>query len=333
MDDKQAAAALAQYQALTAGVGLVDAADRTWIEVTGDDRARFLNGFCTNDVVRLQVGQGCEAFFTNVKGRILGHAFVFCESERLIIDGVPGQAARIVDHLDRYLIREDVQLHDRSSGVNQWLVGGGRAADLLRQLLGDQLPVAPLTLTRCEIASMPVCVRRVPMLIEPAWLIACAGRDAPQVSAALTHAGATPCAWHVYDQARVEAGFPHYGQDISDDNLPQEVNRDAQAISFTKGCYLGQETVARLDALGHVNRLLYGLCWETGRGPAAGEAVIVAGRAVGQVTSSVTSPRLQTPFCLAYIRREHARVDQRLETEHGVGVVVQLPLARSPSEP
>jgi folate-binding protein YgfZ len=125
----------------------------------------------------------------------------------------------------------------------------------------------------------------------------------------------------------VEAGFPLFGHDIGEDNLPQEVGRDAQAISFKKGCYLGQETVARIDALGHVNRLLCGVKFTADTVPAGGTTLVAAGKEVGHVTSAVWSPRLKSALALAFVRRLHATAGTRLESEAGAAEVVTLPVA------
>ena len=105
----------ADYQALDVGAGLVDFGDRTLLELTGADRARFLHNLCTNEIRKLPAGAGCEAFLTNVQGKLLGHVLVFASDDGLLLETVPGQAERILSHLDRYLIREQVVLHDRSS--------------------------------------------------------------------------------------------------------------------------------------------------------------------------------------------------------------------------
>ena len=104
-----------QYNALTHGAGLVDFSDRTQIEFTGADRAKFLHNLCTNAVRDLPAGRGCEAFVLDVKGRIVGHVFLFVGPESIVLETVPGQAEKLLAHFDRYLIREDVQLHDRST--------------------------------------------------------------------------------------------------------------------------------------------------------------------------------------------------------------------------
>ena len=146
------------------------------------------------------------------------------------------------------------------------------------------------------------------------------------VTAAISAAGAIRCDPAALESARLEAGTPLFGLDITPDNLPQEVARDTRAISFTKGCYLGQETVARIDTIGHVNRLLVGLKFSGPDVPAAGTAVLAADQPIGQVTSAAWSPRLAAPLALAYIRRAHAKPGSQLTSSTGPAEVVALPL-------
>jgi folate-binding protein YgfZ len=127
--------------------------------------------------------------------------------------------------------------------------------------------------------------------------------------------------------ARLEAGFPWFGIDITADNLAPEVGRDKQAISYVKGCYLGQETIARIDALGHVNRLLVGVAIEAAAVPPQGSELTAAGKTVGHVTSAVFSPRLQAPLALAYVRRGYNEPGAKLTSTAGPARVVALPLS------
>jgi folate-binding protein YgfZ len=126
--------------------------------------------------------------------------------------------------------------------------------------------------------------------------------------------------------ARLEAGFPWYGQDISEENLAPEVGRDPQAISYVKGCYLGQETIARIDALGHVNRMLVGVGFETADAPSPGTELFCDGKGVGRVTSAAFSPKLQAALALAYVRRGHHEPGSQLSSAIGRVGVVRLPL-------
>lgn len=313
---------LEQYSALSYGAGFVDVSDRTQVRITGADRVRFFQGFCTNDIQRLLAGAGCEAFLTNVKGKVVGHVFVFCGDRDLILETSPGQAEVIIRHLDRYVIREDVQFDDLQTRVAELFVAGPRSDAVLAGLIGADVPTAMLTHQTGDVSGIPISVRRVPLAAVPAFFLSYPAERHTEVQRRLGEAGARPCGPEVLDIVRVEAGFPWYGRDIHEDCLPQEVNRDAQAISFTKGCYLGQETVARIDALGHVHRKLVGVRWYGAEMLQSGQELTVAGQPVGRVTSAVWSPRTRTVLALAYLRHGFDQPDARLETASGVAEVV-----------
>ncbi|MFO0792109.1 MAG: glycine cleavage T C-terminal barrel domain-containing protein [Pirellulales bacterium] len=313
MGDADSAGLETQYVALRRGCGVVSL--RGWSSVTlaGGDRQKFLHNFCTNDIKRLKPGEGCEAFFTNVKGKVIGHGIVSCRENELVVIGVPGQAATLMPHLDRYLIREDVQLSDSSDDRCFYLVAGG-SGEIDSVFAGE-------TLRQCVGVTTPCCI----VGSDAERLIETSASKAAAFEAALVDAGGA-LADVAFEAARIEAGFPLFGIDFNEENLPQEVGRDKQAISFTKGCYLGQETVARIDALGHVNQRLVGVRFEGSAVPAAGAELKRAGGAVGRVTSAVLSPRLRAPLALAMVRREANEVGTRLESPVGAGEVVALPL-------
>jgi folate-binding protein YgfZ len=323
MSQQPAAEILRQYQTLVSGFGLVDVHDRTHVEVSGADRARFLHGFCTNDIIGLQAGQGCEAFLTNAKGRVLGHVLVFCDRQSLALESVPGQTEVITNHLDRYIIREDVALADVSRGLNELLLAGRGAEAALTELSDVPFPADPLEHAACRLAGIEARVRRVPLSTGPSFLVVSAHENETQLRGRLLAAGAVVCNDAALEMLRIEAGFPYYGRDITEENLPQEVNRDRRAISFSKGCYLGQETVARIDALGHVNRLLVRLRWKTPDIPPVGPVLGPDRRPVLRVTSAAWSPGNNAPLSLAYVRREHSQVGTRIETVCGEAEVVQ----------
>lgn len=319
----------AQYAALRFAVGIAPCHDRTQIELTGKDRATFLHGFCTNEIKRLEPGQGCEAFLTNVQGKTIGFVNVFCEETRLIIDTAPGQAAHIIKSLDRYLIREDVQLIDRSESWREFLVAGPSAAALIEQILGAEIKLAPRHHVQCPWQGGELSVRRVDYTGQPDFLIGLETADWQACWDAFAAADGTPCQAAAVEIARIESGTPIFGVDITDDNLPQEVDRNATAISFTKGCYLGQETVARIDALGHVNRLLRGIRISAAEIPPPETEFARDGKVAAQITSACWSYALQSPLALAYVRREFSTPGSRFASPVGEAEVVQLPLAFS----
>jgi folate-binding Fe-S cluster repair protein YgfZ len=123
-----------EYRALTAAAGVADVSDRTFVELTGADRAKFLHNLCSNEILRLTPGRGCEALLLNAKGRVVGHVFVYGSEDSLILDSSPGQGEKLVSHLDRYIIREKVELRDCTAEMSQLLLAGPQAATLLETL-------------------------------------------------------------------------------------------------------------------------------------------------------------------------------------------------------
>jgi tRNA-modifying protein YgfZ len=219
-----------------------------------------------------------------------------------------------------------VTFRDLSDQVQIFLVAGSVAAAKLQSLTSSQPPTEMLSFNHPAIAGCGCTLFRVPYTGADSFFIRATIDDAAAVRAALESAGARPCQADAVEAARLEAGFPYFGRDITDENLPQEVNRNQQAISFTKGCYLGQETVARIDALGHVNRLLVGLRFQADEVPAPATRLSAGDKEVGHVTSACYSPTLQVPLALGYVRRQHAKPGSKLESNRGPAEVIALPV-------
>lgn len=282
---------LTQYEQLSRGGGIVDVSDRTKLELRGVDRVKFLNSFCTNDVKRLQPGESCEAFVCNVKGHVLAHINVLCRDDALWIDTVAGQGEKLSAHLDRYLIREDVQIADRTTDFDAVLAFDNQAEGSFRLRFG-------------EIAGSLLWLAKGESLTSD---LAYGSRETLEI-------------------LRIEQGYPWFGVDISEENLPQEVDRNQHAISFTKGCYLGQETVARIDALGHVNKTLSGLAFSGEDVPIAGSELRADDKSVGHVTSACWSPKANAPLALGYVRRGYQTPGTKLASPVGEATVVALPV-------
>jgi tRNA-modifying protein YgfZ len=292
-----------EYQALKTGRAVVELTGWSSVPITGADRQTFLNNFCTNDVKRLVPGASCEAFFTNVKGKIVGHGLLHSRETEMAFVGTPGQASRLMAHLDRYVIREDVQLRDTTEERSYILVvGGGPGENSNVSMLWDIVGRGESQLNEVHPSEISDIVRE---LVAKGFVLA-----GPQA----------------FKAARIEAGVPSWGVDFNEENLPQEVGRDSKAISFTKGCYLGQETVARIDALGHVNQRLAGVRFFGSDAPAEGTELILGGRIIGKVTSATFSPQLDAPLALAMVRREAHSPGARLESAAGECEVVALPV-------
>jgi tRNA-modifying protein YgfZ len=283
----------AVYESLTTSGGVVMLSDWTQVQLAGNDRVKFLHNMCTNDIRRLEPGSTCEAFCTDVKGKILAHVFVIAEAEQLTLLSVPNQAERIIQHLDRYIIREDVKLADVSRDFDWCLVVGPQTMD-----------------TSVDDAAFAVNAN----LFWPGGRLVRTTESAGRVFGSLPVIGTASPAWTAL---RTESCFPLYGIDFDDSHLPQEINRDTRAISFTKGCYLGQETVARIDALGHVNKKLVLVKFAGERVPTAGAKLTQGEHEVGVVTTGSWSPRYNAPLAIAFIRRGANDIGSRLQSDFG----------------
>lgn len=298
---------------------LFDVSSRTQIEITGRDHVKFLHSFCTNDIKKLQPGQGCEAFVTNVNGKVLGHIFVFAEGDSLWFESVEGSAATLLPHFDKYTITEDVRFTDRSAEFSELLLVGPPSTELLERL---GLPVSSLPryghLSHGNDALPLRSLRRVDWLDSPTWLLSMPVAQRDEVQQALTQAGVRQADVNEVHALRIAAGFPIYGIDITEDNLAQEVGRTEWAISFTKGCYLGQEPIARIDAMGHVNRQLCRLEISSGPLPDSGTPILDKptpdGKPIGTITSSTWKwlGDADKPLALAYLRSAFAKVGNQV---------------------
>ncbi len=297
--------AAGEYRNAQQQSALFDLSDREQFALTGPDRVRFLNAFCTANIATLQTGHGCEAFITSVKGRIVGHLFVFAEEEMLWLESGAGTAEPLTGHLAKYLMIEDAELETRTEELGTLLVSGPETLTTLEQAGAATHQLAPWQHLRGEIAGIDVHLRRTDMLGVPGVELIAPRTELGRLWQHLTDSGIAPAGRDAFEALRIEAGLPKVGIDVSDGNLAQEAARTALAISFTKGCYLGQEPIARLDAMGHTNRELRGLELESGSVPQPGAAVFdtpEAGKEVGRITSSALRPSDKRPLALALLR-------------------------------
>jgi folate-binding protein YgfZ len=274
-----------EYQAALECAALFDLGAHSKIELTGRDAREFLHNLCTQDIKALPVGETREALLTTTKARVIAHVWItHRELNGLLLDAVAGQSDKLLQHLNRYLISEQVELADRTQELGMLRLVGPKAAELVSKL-----------------AITPSRQHRL-LALDGIDLIGSVAEIAAQRQH-LLDAGAVPSGLLTYHLLSMEAGLPEFGIDIDEDRLAMEVNRTAQAICYTKGCYLGQETIVMARDRGQVNRLLMGVNIASGEPLAAGTKLFRAGEEVGHVTSSVFSPRLGQVIALAYLRR------------------------------
>jgi folate-binding protein YgfZ len=278
---------------------------------------------CTQDVTGLAAGHGCEAFLTSVQGKILFFVRVFADTDSLWLDTIPGTANALLAHLDHYRISEKVEMIDCSAQFAQLLLIGPRARECLSTAEGASVSI-PCNLDHASVslAGHTCTLIHDTSLVHPAYELRVPAATVAEVWQAISQAGKAlglmPIGTRAFESLRIEAGWPVYGRDIDESNLPQEVGRMERAVSFTKGCYLGQETVARIDALGHVNRHLVGLLIPShSESPPSGARIMAGDKVLGQVTSSTYSVAFGHAIALGYVRRGQERP--------GTELVIELP--------
>jgi folate-binding protein YgfZ len=278
-----------------------DLSDWMQLDLLGKDARTFLHNFCTNDVLKLPEHGRCEAFLCDVKGKILGHVQIYSIPGGLRLISVPGAADLLVPHLQKYLLGADVEFVNRALSHGLLCLAGPAALGVLNSVTGVPLEIGEMQNGSVETPRGTLWGGGIDCLPVPAWLIS-AERDVlgnlrEQIPDELLAMGTRA----LFDLLRIEAGYPWYGRDISAANLAQEAARTEQAISFQKGCYLGQEPIARLDALGHTNRELRGILIQ-GVPPQAGGTVLLNGESVGTVTSLAIRENGQAAVALALLR-------------------------------
>jgi len=303
-------------------------AGRSALLATGPDAVRFVDNFTTAAVSKLAVGAGTEGFFPDARGHVLALVNILRTAEGLWFDGAAGVAPALRTHLDHYVIREQVELIDASPERAAFLLAGPAARDWLAARAAGAVPSGILDHAAIRIDDIGADVVALDWFGPGGLLVQVAADAAPRLAESLRAAGLPEWDGAAVDAARIEAGSPE-PVDIDPKTLPQELGRDSRAICFTKGCYLGQETVARLDALGHVNRRLVALA--ASDPPRVGATVTAAGEPVGTISSACLSPRLGCGLGLGLIR-VRAIEGAGLEVEGRPVRVVATPVAAPPEE-
>ena len=315
-----------QYTALLQHGVVADLSSRTRIRVTGSDRVGFLHGFCTADIKKLSPLAGCEAFFTNHQGKAVGHGYLYSREQSLIIDTTAGQFEKLSEHLRRFAITEDVEFADETQSTCELLLAGPTAPATIEQLFRIAAPKERLESVRVSSSEMSLEIVKTDLIPETAYLLLAPTASKQMLLDLLTTAGVALASGELIEALRIEGKTPVYGLEIDETTLPQEMNRDTLAISFKKGCYLGQETVARIDALGHVNRVLTKLSLPGEIAPPTGTPLVMRDetgteKQVGSIASIAYSPVTKQLTALAVLRRSGAKTGTQLTASNVAAVV------------
>ena len=285
------------YDALRTDAAWIDLSSRGKIRLMGEDRARLLHAMTTNQIEKLAVGESCYTFFLNAQGRILADSNVLCEAESLLLDTEPETRERVFQHLDQFIIADDVTLEDATDALATIAVEGPQAAAVLMKL-GAPIP------ENAWVAWGDRIVLRAATTGDNGWLIfvPVGGKHALIESLSEVPLADAEAARVV----RIENGKPRYGEEITDRFLLQESGQ-MHAVNFSKGCYLGQEIVERVRSRGQVHRHLMRVQIDAAEAPPVGTKLTADGKELAEIVSAAFSPGLQKVVAMAYVRTDAAR--------------------------
>ncbi len=302
----------------------------TWVDFLGVDRAKVLGNLTTNQIARLEVGTGRESFITDARGKTFGHGIFFAMDDRIRLLTVADQFQRISAHVDRYVIREDVRFEDATSRVHVvfWPgVKGARLAGLLKlphneKSVSGEAGSTLLHWVPISGEGFDGYAYQVPWTRKADWLFEVPSEQLEAFEAWLVAQDILPGHESIMHCGRIGNRYPWFGLDCDENNLPQEMDRDADSIDFRKGCYLGQETIARLDAMGQVQKKLTLWQFEGIEVPPRGAEMRVGEKVVATVTSSAYCYAHGGPLALAMARRSHFAAGSQADTQWGKGTVI-----------
>jgi folate-binding protein YgfZ len=324
----------AEYSAVREnGAGLIDLSRRGRILVSGSEAVMFLNGLITNDIKNLARDSWMLAAFANVQGRLLATVRMFPRDDGFLLDTSDATREKIIGLLERFVLAGDFRVTDLTDELVSLSVQGPRASQVVAAVFGEEAARLP----RQKVANLKFGEAQVPMIratwsAEDGFDLFVEASVAPQLREVFAAGGAVTVDEATAETLRIEAGIPLYGIDMDETTIVTETNLD-DAVSFSKGCYLGQEIIVRIKHRGHVAKKLAGLVLETTATVALGAKVFSAdGPEIGRITSSTVSPRLDRTIALGYVKYDYltpatqviiAAGDQRLPAK-----VTELPFVR-----
>jgi len=331
---------LAEHAALRESAGVLDLSFRGRICLTGADRVRFLHGQVTNDVKRLRPAEGCYAALTTAKGKMESDLNIFCLPDELLLDFEPGLTTQVSQRLEKFLVADEVQIVDAAPHYGLLSVQGPKAESVVRAAgIFSEMPATPFASVKISETTLgEIYLMNQPRLGSAGFDLFVPnhslGAVADKMIIAAKTAGGRACGWLAFEIARIEAGVPRFGVDMDETLLPLECGIENRAVSYNKGCYIGQEVLNRIHSFGHVAKELRGLRladdWPAL--PQKGDKLFYAGKEVGIVTSAVKSPTLKAGIALGYVRKEANQIGTELtwrgSLDEKTARVVNLPFTQ-----
>jgi folate-binding protein YgfZ len=320
------------YTAAHEQAAFLDRSARGRIVVSGADRASYLHGLLTNDITALTAGGGCYATYLTPQGRLIADMYVYELGDVILLTLDRDVKDAVLTKLDQFIFSEDVKLGDVSDAFAQIAIIGPASAGVVAALVSGVSEVALRSLAvdgnaRVEFAGTPAIVTRITDTGEAGFdVFVDAAQRAPLV-AAIRERGVPELSADEAETIRIEAGVPLFHRDMDEETIPLEAGIESRAISFTKGCYVGQEVIIRVLHRGHgrVARKLVGLRVDGSTIPARGAAVRSGDKEIGHVTSATRSPKLNQPIALAYVHRDFVEPGTRVSVDDGTATVSAVP--------
>jgi len=311
-------------------VALVDKNYRAYLSFTGPDRVRYLNAILTNNVKDLSPGQGNVSLLLNPQGRILAEMETYALADSLFCVSYAMIRERLIEWLDKYIIMDDVTLSDESQRFGTLVLEGPRAAAVAQELTGiDLSTLAERGRTEAKVLSIPCWItKRLPGGVTSCEFLA--ERESLEdlwrvLSEGVSKHGGGPMGYAALSAQRLAQGLPWFGYDFGEKQIPHEAGLEDTHISYTKGCYTGQEIVERVRSRGQVNRRRVDLIFEAGGVPVAGETLTADGKEVGSITRAAIPSFLSRAIGMGYVRKDHNAPGSALHWSGGTAVVSKFP--------
>jgi len=328
---------LAEYRAARESVALIDKNYRAYLRFSGPDRVRYLNAILTNNIKHLTPGNGIVSLFLNPQGRIQAEIETYATAESLFCVSYAMIRETLVPALDKFIIMDDVTLTDETELFGTMALEGPKAAAVAKNLAAiDLAELQELSFVEASVAGISCGVtKRSPGGVAGAEFLAKRG-DLPQLSEILRNAvekaGGRAMGYKALSTLRLEQGIPWFAYDFGDKQIPHEAGLEHSHISYTKGCYTGQEIVERVRSRGQVNRMRVLLRFAASEPPTGGAILTADGNEAGHVTRAAFSPALQTAIGMGYARREKSQLGSELSCGANVASVINSPLSESQSK-
>jgi folate-binding protein YgfZ len=322
--------AAAEYHFAQESVGLIDKNYRAYLSFTGPDRVRYLNAILTNNIKDLPPGQGIVSLLLNPQGHILAEIETYAFTDSLFCVSYVMIRERLIDWLDKYIIMDDVTLTDETERFGTLALEGPKASEVVQKLSGVDLHQwADLFSQEGAVDSIPCrIVKRTPGGIAGAEFVV--EREKLQelwhaLLEAVHRHGGGPAGYSAMSAIRLAQGIPWFGYDFGEKQIPHEAGLQDSHISYTKGCYTGQEIVERVRSRGQVNRLRVGLLFSGDAVPEAGSILTMDGKEVGYATRAARIPDPECVIGMGYVRKEATSPESKLQWPNGTAIVVRFP--------